>query len=151
MLCRGHAQYPAFARNTLLSLRALQKRHLGFWSFCIFLSRICSNCACTHLFLVPYSFFVFCCSRCKHCSKGSQVPACLSLNFFSENRENRGESGHTYCDPGPGEHVCRMLVSRVGQQERRGQASCCPLIWSAPHSWDTDSGDWEIQAGSHCL
>ena len=42
--------------------------------------------------LVPYCFFVFCClsltvssyfvarglSRCKHCSKGSQVPACLN-------------------------------------------------------------------------
>ena len=43
------------------------------------------NCTCTQLFLVPYiSFFVFCCwrrclSRCKPCSKGAQVPACLSF------------------------------------------------------------------------
>ena len=47
------------------------------------LSRICPNCACSQLFLVPYSFFVFRCSKrclfwCKHCSKGSQVPACLA-------------------------------------------------------------------------
>ena len=50
-----------------------------FWSFCIFLSIICPSCACTQLFLVPFSFFVICSlrrhlSRCKHCSRGSQVP-----------------------------------------------------------------------------
>ena len=50
-----------------------------FWSFCILLSIICPSCTCTKLFLVPYSFFVFCClrrrlSRCKHCSKVSRVP-----------------------------------------------------------------------------
>ena len=37
------------------------------------LSRICTNCTCMQLFLIPYSFLVFCCSRrdvsrCKHCS-----------------------------------------------------------------------------------
>ena len=52
---------------------------LFFWYFCILLSIICPNCICMQLFLVSYSFFVFCCSRrhlsrCKHCSKGSQVP-----------------------------------------------------------------------------
>ena len=46
------------------------------------MSVICPNCACTQLFLVPHSFFVLCCSRrnlsrCKHCSKGFQVPGCL--------------------------------------------------------------------------
>ena len=50
-----------------------------FESFCIFLRRICPNCACTELFLVPYSFFVFCCwrrglSRCKHCSTAAKGP-----------------------------------------------------------------------------
>ena len=30
------------------------------WSFCILLVIICPSCACTQLFLVPYSFFVFC-------------------------------------------------------------------------------------------
>ena len=61
----------------------------GFLSFCIFLSIICPNCAAyAQLFLVPYSFFVFCCLkkplvRCKNCSKGSQVSACLSVSFLS--------------------------------------------------------------------
>ena len=76
---RGHAQYPAFAPNTLFLLRALQKWQLGFLVFCIFLSIICLNCACRQLFLVPYSFFVFCCwrrglSRCKHCSTAAKGP-----------------------------------------------------------------------------
>lgn len=48
--------------------------------------RICPNCTCTQPFLVPRSFPVFCHSRrgvfrCKHCSKGSQVPTCLMSNF----------------------------------------------------------------------
>ena len=57
----------------------------GIWVFglfCILLSIICPNCACTQLFLVPSSFFVFCCwrrclSKCKHCSKWPQVQSCL--------------------------------------------------------------------------
>ena len=56
-------------------------------AFCIFWSRICPNCTCTLLFLVPYSFFVFRSSRrgvsrCKHCStaaKGPRSRACLRL------------------------------------------------------------------------
>ena len=46
--------------GTLLLLLNLQKWQFGFWSFC-FLSRICPNQACRQSFLVPYSFFVFCC------------------------------------------------------------------------------------------
>ena len=53
----------------------------GSWVFClcIFQSRICPKGAFTQLFLVPYSFFVFCIwrrdgSRCKFCNKGFQVP-----------------------------------------------------------------------------
>ena len=34
---------------------------LLFLSFCILWPRICPNCAFVQLFLVPYSFFVFCC------------------------------------------------------------------------------------------
>ena len=84
VVCRGHAQYSDFVLDALLLLPALQKWQMGFWSFCILLSIICPNCACIHLILVPYSFFEFCCSRrrlssCKHCSKGSQFPACLTL------------------------------------------------------------------------
>ena len=75
MLCAGgHAQDPPFASGTT-------EGAVGFWPFCIFCI-ICPNWPCTHLFLIRYSVFVFCClrrrlSRCKHCSKGSQVPACL--------------------------------------------------------------------------
>ena len=84
--CRGHAQYPAFAPNAWFLLPALQKWQLGFLVFVYLLSRICPNCACTQLFLVPYSVFVFCSlrrylSRCKHCSKGSQVSG-ASLSQF---------------------------------------------------------------------
>ena len=71
--------------STLLLLQALQKWQLGLWSFCILLFIIFPNCASTQLFLVPYSFFVFCCwrrplPRCKHCNKGSQVPTCLTFS-----------------------------------------------------------------------
>ena len=89
-MCRGHAPYPAFAPDTPFLLLALWKWQLGFYSFCVFLSRICPNGACTQLFLVPYSFFIYCRLRrslsiCKHFStaaKGpsSQLPACLSIS-----------------------------------------------------------------------
>ena len=74
VVCKGHAQCPAFAPGSSRAAVGL------FGLFVSFGSRICPSCACTQLFLVPYSFFVFCCSRrgvsrCKHCSKGSQVPA----------------------------------------------------------------------------
>ena len=47
--------------------------------FCILLSIICPSGTCTKLFLAPYSLFVFCRSRCKHCRRGSrsQVLACF--------------------------------------------------------------------------
>ena len=57
------------------------------WASLVFsclLSRICLNCACMQLFLVPYSFFVFCClrrclPRCKHHSTAAKGPGpCLS-------------------------------------------------------------------------
>ena len=57
----------------------LFRSRLGlFGLFCILLSLIWLNCACTQLFSVPYSYFVFCCwrrclSRCKPCSKVSPV------------------------------------------------------------------------------
>ena len=36
---------------------------VGLWLFCVFLFVICPNCSLMQLFLVSYSFFVFCCSR----------------------------------------------------------------------------------------
>ena len=58
----------------------------GIGGFDLFWSRICPNYTCMGLFLVPYSFFVFCCwrrgvSRCKHCSKGFQVCLNITANF----------------------------------------------------------------------
>ena len=55
-----------------------------FWGFFgTIWSIISPNCACKQLFLAPCNFFIFCSwrrrlSRCKRCSKASQVPACLS-------------------------------------------------------------------------
>ena len=81
-------------RRTLLSLltpcfcsRFFRSGRWVFWSLCYLLPQIFPNCTCVQLFLVPYSSFVFCRSRrgastCKHCSKGSRVPACLSLRCF---------------------------------------------------------------------
>ena len=57
----------------------------GFWYLCIFLSIICPTVP--PQFLFPYSFFYFCClrclARCKHCSKGPQVPACLKTSKWN--------------------------------------------------------------------
>ena len=84
-VCRGHAQYSAFALDTLFLLPALQKWQLGFFgSFFNLLSIICPSCACTQLYLVPCSLFVFCCwrrhlSRCKPRRKGPRSQACLSI------------------------------------------------------------------------
>jgi len=80
VVCRGHAQYPAFATNSLFLLLALQKWQLGFFGvFLYLLFRICPNCTCTQLLLVPSSFFLFCGSwrgafRCKHCSTAAEGP-----------------------------------------------------------------------------
>ena len=78
-VCRGPAGgvarvvCPAFVGSVEGDFRF---RHPGFcsplfrngsWMFffflCTFWSRICPNCACTGLFLVPCSLFVFCCWR----------------------------------------------------------------------------------------
>ena len=84
VVCRGHALYPAFAPGS-------SEMAVGFFGLLYLLSRICPNCACRQLFLVPYSFLVFCCwrrgvSRCQHCSKGSQVPAGLKPKQLSTKR-----------------------------------------------------------------
>ena len=46
---------------TLFLLQALQKWLLGFLDSWYLLFLIFPNCMCTQLFLVPHSFFVFCC------------------------------------------------------------------------------------------
>ena len=64
--------------STLLLLPTLRKWQLGFSYLVV---HDLPQLACMQLFLVPYSFFVFCCwrrraSRYKQCCKGSWVPAC---------------------------------------------------------------------------
>ena len=82
---RGRRGCAGGMRRALCLLLAPQKAQLGFFlGEGTFLPIICPNCACMQLFLVPYSFFVFCSSRdvCSGASAaataaGSQVPACL--------------------------------------------------------------------------
>ena len=76
---QGTFAVPYFFSRPLVLRPALQKWLLGFLVSLYLLSRICPNCTCTQLFLVPYSFFVFCCSRrclsgCKHCSTAAKSP-----------------------------------------------------------------------------
>ena len=48
--------------STLILLQILQKWQLGFLVSLYLSSRICPNCPCMQLFLVPCNFFTFCCS-----------------------------------------------------------------------------------------
>ena len=52
---RGHAQSPPFVPS-------ISKVAIGFWPFLYLVVQNCPNCATVQLFLVPHSFFVFCCS-----------------------------------------------------------------------------------------
>ena len=79
-LCRGHAQYSAFAPDPPAFAPGSSEVAVGLLGlFCVLLSIIFPSCTCMQLFLVPYSFFVFCCSkrdlsRCKHCSTAANGP-----------------------------------------------------------------------------
>lgn len=76
-------------------------RDQGSWVWGLFAScsQMAPSAACTQLFLVPSSFFEFHGSQRhlfqgKHCSKGSQVPACLSIRGWRHcvlNRSGRWE------------------------------------------------------------
>ena len=84
-VCRVHAQYSAFALNTLLLFWTPQQWQLGFWSFGI-LSIICLTCTGMQISLIVSLYFVAqrdICPGCKHCSKVSQMPDCLPGLPFS--------------------------------------------------------------------
>ena len=55
-MCRDQAWCPVLAPS-------ISEAVLGFPSFCILLFVICPSCFTVQLFLAPFSFFVFCCSR----------------------------------------------------------------------------------------
>ena len=72
VLCAGSCTGSCFCSDTSIVA-------IGFVIFCVLLFIICPNCTVVYLFLVPSNFFVFCClerclSRCRRCSKRSQVP-----------------------------------------------------------------------------
>lgn len=74
--CRGQAQYAAFAPSS-------PEMAAEFGPFCIMLFRTCPNHGQMQLFLVPYGFLYFVAPGdiyldTNTCSKGSQVPACIS-------------------------------------------------------------------------
>ena len=76
-ICRDHVWYPVFAPGT-------SEVTVGVLAFLYLVAHNLSHCSGMQSFLVPFSFFVSCClrrflSRCKQCTKGSQVPACLSI------------------------------------------------------------------------
>lgn len=85
-VCRDHEQHPAFASDTSVE----------FWVFWYLVIHKLPRCACSQLVLVLYDFFVFCSSRrlrhlsrCKHCSGGPQVPACLKTTLKIRDRTER--------------------------------------------------------------
>ena len=90
-VCTGHAQ---LSLKPLFLLQALQKWQLDFGvSFYLLGPEFAPTTACMHLFLVPYSFFIFCCSwrgesGCKHCSRRSHV---ADLNLSVRRRRGREE------------------------------------------------------------
>lgn len=85
--CRGRVQYPDFAQQPVF---APSSSEVTVGSLCILFFIICPSCAC----IVPQSFFLFCClrrcfSRCKHCSKGSQVPGNPHLSQSQAGYQNK--------------------------------------------------------------
>ena len=63
IVCRGHAQYPAFAPDPLILLHTPQNVSWVFWSLWVFCPEFAPT-AHTQLFLVLYGLSVFCCLRC---------------------------------------------------------------------------------------
>ena len=69
VVCRGHTQYPVFAPGSSEVALGL---FVSFLVSVYLLSRICPKCPCMQLFLMPSSFFVFCCSKTglSRCKRG---------------------------------------------------------------------------------
>ena len=104
-------------RSALLLLPALcvcslpfRRGSCVFEVFCTLSSIICPNWACTQLFLVPYTFFVFLCLRILQVEAGqqrvpgprSQVPTCLTMGQDSKaSLPHTLRSSSTPLVPGP--------------------------------------------------
>ena len=114
-VCRDHAQDPVSFPDT-------SEVAVGFLVFCILLFIICPNCACTLVFLVPYSFFVSVaqgdiCPGASTAAKGprSQVPACLSFSTREDPTSTRSNTSvHSVVG---GQWVFIVHVEKVMDQE----------------------------------
>ena len=103
---QGVAQYPVFALNTLLFLQALQNSQLGFlvslYVFSIILPQLSMHAV---IFSPVLYLYILCClrrgvDRCKHCSKGSQVPGLSQHDAISLTAAAKSlQSCPTLCDP----------------------------------------------------
>ena len=80
IVCRGHAQYPAFAPDPLILLHTPQNGSWVFWSLWIFCPEFAPT-AHAQLFLVPYGLFVFCCLRCIQVQALQQSPRSQPVSF----------------------------------------------------------------------
>ena len=106
-VCRGHVQYPALLPTPCFCSRLLKSGRWVFSLFVSFRSKICPYWARMQLFLVLYSFFVFCCSRrgvsgCKLCSitaKGPRSQAFLKYRGWIKPKVIRfkGTGEHSQC------------------------------------------------------
>ena len=114
----------------------------GRWGFGLILSpRICPDCTCMHLFLVPYSFFVFCCSRrplfrCKLCSKGFQpvslrcsgpTPLCGFHSLLSFSPRGRACTS-LFLEMSPPPSSFRSPFQRPLRSPRRGPPAHLPVM-----------------------
>ena len=123
-MCRGYAQYPVFAPDTLLFLQALQNWQLGFlvslYVFSIILPQLSTH---TVIFSPVLCLYILCClrrgvDRCKHCSKGAQVPGLSQHEAVSLTAAAKSlQSCPTLCDPidssPPGSPVPGILQART--------------------------------------
>ena len=84
-------------KSTGVACRCLLQLEVAV-GLCVSFVHVSPSCACTHLLLVPYSFFVFRClrrsmSRWKPCSKWPQKPVCLRQTLHLGGRELVMQSG----------------------------------------------------------
>ena len=122
-----------------------------FWA--ILVALICPNGASMHLFLVPYSFFVFCCSRrclfrCKHCSQcsqGSQAPDCLRFTQTTPpaaepSEEVKWTCVHRYINILPN-YLAVLLKGRQPSPVSQETPLSSPILAASVSSWRTQ-GTW---------
>lgn len=99
--------------GTLLLLPALTAIGFLWVVFRILLPIICPNCLHAVIFS-PSSLCILLLaetlSRCEHCSKGSQVPACLILRSLRERHDELAVSISVHAD----EFALRVIVGAVG-------------------------------------